>query len=208
MVFDFKKEEKIYYSTKKQVAILNIPTMNFLMIDGKGDPNEEDGEYANAVKKLYTLAYTIRMSNRNGKVIEDFFTFVVAPLEGFWWQEGIKGVDSSRKDKFSWQMMLRIPEFVSQEVLEWAQAEALSKKKIDTDIVHLERITEGLVVQMLHVGPYDDESKTAESMHRFMEEKGYTLDVSDERKHHEIYLSDPRRSTLEKLKTILRHPIK
>lgn len=208
MPFDFKKEEKQFYKPKTIPEIIDIPKMNFIAIDGMGDPNELDGEYQAAVKQLYSLAYTIRMSERNGHVIDDFFVFVVPPLEGYWWQDGIQGVDPSRKEDFQWVMKLRMPEYVTPQVFEWAQNEVLNKKKINTSDVYLTTITEGLTVQMLHIGPYDDEVHSVSKMHDYINQEGYQLDISDIRHHHEIYLSDPRKADPAKLKTILRHPIK
>lgn len=208
MPFDFKKEEKQFYKPKTIPEIIDIPKMKFIAIDGMGDPNELDGEYQAAVKQLYSLAYTIRMSERNGYTIDDFFVFVVPPLEGYWWQDGVHGVDSSRKEDFQWVMKLRMPEYVTPQVFEWAQNEVLNKKKINTSDVYLTTITEGLTVQMLHIGPYDDEVHSVSKMHDYINQEGYQLDISDIRHHHEIYLSDPRKADPAKLKTILRHPIK
>lgn len=208
MPFDFKIEEKQFYRPKQKPEIIDIPEMKFITILGKGDPNEVNGMYQSAVQKLYSIAYTIRMSNRNNKAIDGFFTFVVPPLEGYWWQDGIKGVDSTRKQDFKWVMQIRMPDFVTYEVFQWAQEEALNKKKIDCSNLVFTSIEEGLVVQMMHVGPYDDEIKTVEIMDSFALEQGYQLDFSDLRRHHELYISDPRKAAPEKLKTILRHPIK
>ncbi|WWL41415.1 GyrI-like domain-containing protein [Ruoffia tabacinasalis] len=188
--------------------IIDIPKMKFIAIDGMGDPNELDGEYQAAVKQLYSLAYTIRMSERNGYTIDDFFVFVVPPLEGYWWQDGVHGVDSSRKEDFQWVMKLRMPEYVTPQVFEWAQNEVLNKKKINTANVYLTTVTEGLTVQILHIGPYDDEVHSVSKMHDYINQEGYQLDISDIKHHHEIYLSDPRKADPAKLKTILRHPIK
>lgn len=208
MPFDFKKEEKQFYKPKTIPEIIDIPKMKFIAIDGMGDPNELDGEYQAAVKQLYSLAYTIRMSERNGYTIDDFFVFVVPPLEGYWWQDGVHGVDSSRKEDFQWVMKLRMPEYVTPQVFEWAQNEVLNKKKINTANVYLTTITEGLTVQILHIGPYDDEVHSVSKMHDYINQEGYQLDISDIKHHHEIYLSDPRKDDPAKLKTILRHPIK
>ncbi|WP_235888800.1 GyrI-like domain-containing protein [Ruoffia tabacinasalis] len=188
--------------------IIDIPKMKFIAIDGMGDPNELDGEYQAAVKQIYSLAYTIRMSERNGYTIDDFFVFVVPPLEGYWWQDGVHGVDSSRKEDFQWVMKLRMPEYVTPQVFEWAQNEVLNKKKINTANVYLTTITEGLTVQILHIGPYDDEVHSVSKMHDYINQEGYQLDISDIKHHHEIYLSVTRKTDSDKLKTILRHPIK
>lgn len=208
MPFDFKKVEKQFYSTKQKPVVIDIPEMTFISIQGSGDPNEEGGMYQSAVQKLYSIAYTIRMSPRNNKEIEDFFTFVVPPLEGYWWQDGVKGVDPTRKQDFQWIMQIRMPEFVTEDVFEWAKEEALSKKKIDCSDVEFTSYAEGLVVQMMHLGPYDEEIETVKVMDQFAIEQGFELDFSESRRHHELYLSDPRKTTPEKLKTILRHPVK
>ena len=208
MPFDFKKEEKQFYKPKTIPEIIDIPKMKFIAIDGMGDPNELDGEYQAAVKQLYSLAYTIRMSDRNGYTIDDFFVFVVPPLDGYWWQDGVHGGDSSRKEDFQWVMKLRMPEYVTPQVFEWAQNEVLNKKKINTANVYLTTITEGLTVQILHIGPYDDEVHSVSKMHDYINQEGYQLDISDIKHHHEIYLSVTRKTDSDKLKTILRHPIK
>ena len=182
--------------------------MNFITIDGMGDPNELDGEYQAAVKQLYSLAHTIRMSERNGYTIDDFFIFIVPPLDGYWWEVSIHGVVPSKKEDFQWIMKLRMPEYFIPQVFERAQNEVLNKKKINTANVYLTTITEGLTVQILHIGPYDDEVHSVSKMHDYNHQEGSQLDISDIKHHHEIYLSVTRKTDSDKLKTILRHPIK
>ena len=182
--------------------------MNFLAVRGKGDPNEESGEYSKALEMLYTISYTLKMSYKGDYKITDFFQYVVPPLEGFWWQEDIKGVDLTDKSKFQWISVIRLPDFITKQDFNWAIEEATKKKKIDLSKVELVSITEGLVVQMLHVGPYDREIDTVKIMEQYMLENGYEYDFDEFRHHHEIYLSDPRKTVPEKLKTIIRHPIR
>lgn len=208
MAFDYKKEYKEFYLPKAKPGIVTIPKMNFLAVCGEGDPNIEGGDYKNAVGILYAIAYTIKMSKMGSRQIEGYFDYVVPPLEGFWQQKGIKGIDYTRKDLFQWISVIRLPDFVSQEDFDWAKEEASRKKGIDTSKAKLWTFEEGLCVQCMHLGPYDDEPATVELMHRFMEEQEYTLDISDKRLHHEIYLSDARKTAPEKLKTVIRHPIR
>lgn len=208
MAFDFKKEYKELYMPKKGPAIVDVPEMKFIAIRGTGDPNEEGGEYKEAVGILYAIAYTLKMSYKTDKKIDGFFEYVVPPLEGFWWQEGIHGVDYSRKDEFHWISVIRLPDFIAEKDFEWAVRTAEEKKKLDCSNAEYISINEGPCVQMMHFGPYDDEPATIEMMERFMDENGYVSDFSEERKHHEIYLSDPRRTAPEKLKTVIRHPVR
>lgn len=208
MAFDFKKEFKEFYQPKSKPEIIEIPSMNFLAVRGKGDPNEESGEYSKALEMIYTISYTLKMSYKGDYKITDFFQYVVPPLEGFWWQEDIKGVDLTDKSKFQWISVIRLPDFITKQDFNWAIEEATKKKKIDLSKVELVSITEGLVVQMLHVGPYDREIDTVKIMEQYMLENGYEYDFDEFRHHHEIYLSDPRKTVPEKLKTIIRHPIR
>jgi hypothetical protein len=208
MAFDFKKEYRELYMPKENPCIVDVPPANFITVRGKGDPNAEDSEYKRSIGLLYGVAYTIKMSGKSGRRIDGYFDFVVPPLEGFWWQEGVIGVDYSRKDTFNFISVIRLPDFVTREVVEWAAAEASEKKKTDFSKVEFFPYDEGLCVQCLHVGPYDDEPATVARMHEYMAERGYELDISDGRFHHEIYLSDVRKVAPEKLKTIIRHPIK
>ena len=208
MAFDYKKEYKEFYLPKAKPGIVTIPKMNYIAIRGEGDPNEEGGAYKNAIGVLYAIAYTIKMSKMGSRHIEGYFDYVVPPLEGFWWQEGSNSIDYSRKDLFQWISVIRLPDFVSQEDFDWAKQEASRKKALDTSKAELLTYDEGLCVQCMHLGSYDDEPATVELMHRFMEEQGYILDINDERLHHEIYLNDACKTAPEKLKTVIRHPIR
>ena len=208
MAFDFKKEYKEFYMPPKKPALVTAPKMNYIAVRGQGDPNPEESEYKQAIGLLYGIAFTIKMSKMGSHKIDGYFDYVVPPLEGFWWQEGVIGVDYSRKDDFNWISVIRLPDFVAKYDFEWAVEEATKKKKTDFSKVEFFTYDEGLCVQCMHIGPYDDEPATVELMHNFMEEQGYELDITDERMHHEIYLSDARRVAPEKLKTVVRHPIK
>lgn len=208
MSFDYKKEYKELYMPKTKPSIVNVPKMNFLAVRGKGDPNEEDGEYKNAIELLYGIAYTLKMSYKQDYQIEGYFSYVVPPLEGFWWQTDIKGIDYAKKDLFEFIAIIRLPDFVTKKDFDWAILEATRKKKKDFSKVEFFSYDEGLCVQCMHIGSYDDEPKTVALMHDYMAEQGYILDISDTRYHHEIYLSDPRKAKVENLKTVIRHPIK
>ena len=208
MAFDYKKEYKEFYMPKNVPAIITVPKMNYIAVRGSGDPNTEDGEYKTAIGLLYAIAFTIKMSKRGNHKIEGYFDYVVPPLEGFWWQDGIEGVDYSRKADFHWISVIRLPDFVSENDFRWALQEAEEKKKQDFSGVEFLTIEEGLCVQCMHIGSYDDEPSTVQQMHEFMEKEGYELDITDRRLHHEIYLSDVRKVALDKLKTVIRHPIK
>ena len=199
MAFDYKKEYKEFYMPKNKPSIIEIPKMNYIAVRGKGDPNEENGEYKISIGLLYGIAFTIKMSDRGTHKIDGFFTYVVPPLEGLWWQENIKGMD--------YISMIRLPDFVTKEDFEWAVQEATKKKKQDFSKVEFLTYDEGLCVQCMHIGPYDDEPATVAIMHDYMKANGYKLDITDTRHHHEIYLSDPRRCDPSKLKTVIRHPI-
>lgn len=208
MPFDFKKEYKELYLPKEEPGLIEVPPIRFLALRGKGDPNEENGEYAKALPLLYGTAYTLRMSYKGTRVIEGYFPYVVPPLEGVWWQEGIRGFDPSRKDLFSWIVMLRLPDFFSEEDVLWAKETLQKKKRLDASAVEVLTMTDRLCVQILHVGPYEEEIHSVEKMESFARKHGYVQDFSDERMHREIYLSDPRKTAPEKLKTVLRHPVK
>lgn len=208
MSYDFKKQQKDLYWTKQKPMIIDIPTMNFLVYSGKGDPGVENGEYSQGMPLLYGIAYTLKMAHRNNYTMKDSFEYVVPPLEGYWWQEGIQGYDASRKDLFSFQSMIRLPDFITKEDFDWAIKKATSKKELDYSKVTFQTITEGMCVQCLHIGSYDDEPITTKKMHEYLLEQRYVLDFSSTRNHHEIYLSDPRKCKPDKLKTIIRHPIK
>jgi len=208
MAFDFKKEYKEFYMPKNTPSIVNVPKMNFIAVRGSGDPNKEDGEYKKAIGLLYGIAYTIKMSKKSDHRIDGYFDYVVPPLEGFWWQDGVTGVDYDNKDSFEWISVIRLPDFVTKQDLDWAIREAAAKKKQDFSKVEFFTYDEGLCVQCMHIGSYDDEPDTVQRMHEFMKQEGYELDISDERMHHEIYLNDARKTEADKLKTIIRHPIK
>lgn len=203
MAFDFKKEYKEFYMPKDKPAIIEIPSMNYIAVRGKGDPNAEDGEYKETIGLLYGIAFTIKMSKKGDHQIE-----VVPPLEGFWWQEGIDGIDYAHKENFRFISVIRLPDFVTKEDFDWAVAEATKKKKMDFSKVEFLTVDEGLCVQCMHTGSYDDEPMTVKMMHDYMAEQGYALDITDQRLHHEIYLSDARKVAPEKLKTVIRHPIR
>lgn len=208
MAFDFKKEFKEFYQPKIKPSIITIPKMNYLAVRGTGDPNQENSAYKESIELLYGVAYTLKMSHKTDYKIEGFFDYVVPPLEGFWWQEDREGVDYGHKEQFSFISVIRLPDFVSKDNVDWAISQASKKKKRDFSRVEFFTYDEGLCVQCMHVGPYNDEPKTVEAMHQFMEEEGYVLDITLERMHHEIYLGDVRKTVAEKLKTVLRHPIK
>ena len=209
MTFDYKKEYKAFYMPKTVPSIIEIPSMNYIAIRGKGDPNDEDGEYKKSIGLLYGLAYTIKMSYKTDHQIEGYFSYVVPPLEGFWWQEGIQGsIDYQHKEQMCFISMIRVPDFVTREDVLWAIEQATKKKKQDFSKIEFLHYDEGLCVQCMHIGSYDDEPKTIASMHQYMEENGYALDITENRFHHEIYLSDPRKCSPDTLKTVVRHPVK
>lgn len=208
MSFDYKKEYKEYYMPPKKPTIVNIPKMNYIAVRGQGNPNEEGGEYKQAIGLLYGIAFTIKMSYKGNHKIDGYFSYVVPPLEGLWWQEGVAGIDYSRKEDFQWISMIRLPDFVKKEDFDWAVAEAAQKKQTDYSKVEFFTYEEGLCVQCMHIGSYDNEPATIQAMEQMAQEKGYKIDISKERFHHEIYLSDPRRAAEERLRTVVRHPIK
>jgi len=208
MAFDFKKEYKEFYLPKNKPSIIEIPEMNYIAVRGKGDPNVEGGSYKQAIGMLYSVAFTIKMSKMGNHRIDGYFDYVVPPLEGFWCQPGIKGIDYTHKEKFEWISVIRLPDFVSLSDFEWAAAEASRKKKIDLSAVEYLTISEGLCVQCMHIGPYDDEPATVALMDEFIDQNGYENDFNEVRQHHEIYLSDARKTAPEKLRTVIRHPIK
>ncbi len=208
MAFDYKKEYKEFYMPKNKPEIIDIPEMKYIAVRGKGDPNVEGGEYKAAIGLLYGIAFTIKMSKKGSRQIEGYFDYVVPPLEGFWWQEGIEGVDYGRKEEFCWISVIRLPDFVSGEDVEWAVEEAGRKKGQDFSKVEFVVIKEGLCVQCMHIGAYDEEPATVDKMNQYLQENGYEDDFSAERLHHEIYLSDARRVAPEKRKTVIRHPVR
>lgn len=206
--FDYKKEYKEFYLPPRKPQIVEVPAMNFLAVRGMGNPNEEEGDYKAAIGLLYSIAYTIKMSKMGKHRIEGYFDYVVPPLEGFWWQDGVQGVDYTRKDQFQWISLIRLPEFVTREEFDWAIQEASVKKQMDFSKVEFFTYHEGVCVQCMHIGPYDNEPVTVREMERYAKEQGYELDFSDQRYHHEIYLSDVRKCKPENLKTVIRQPIK
>lgn len=208
MPFDFKKEYKEFYMPKGKPEIVTVPAMNYIAVRGRGNPNEEDGEYKKSIELLYGIAYTIKMSKKGDHKIEGYFDYVVPPLEGFWWQENLDGIDYGHKENFQWISVIRLPDFVTKADFEWAIEEATRKKKMDFSKVEFLEIEEGLCVQCMHSGSYDDEPATVAAMDKFIADNGYENDISDTRHHHEIYLSDARKVAPDKLKTVIRHPIK
>ncbi len=208
MAFDYKKEYKEFYMPKNKPSIIEIPQMNFIAVRGKGNPNDENGEYKNSIGLLYSIAYTIKMSYKGNYKMNGYFDYVVPPLEGFWWQEGLAGMDYNRKEDMVFISIIRLPDFVSKKDFDWAIIEATKKKKQDFSSVEFLSYEEGLVVQCMHIGSYDEEPATVYLMHEFIRKNGYELDINKTRFHHEIYLSDPRKCTMNNLKTVIRHPIK
>lgn len=207
--FDYKKEYKALYLPKEMPSIVEVPYMQYAAVRGHGDPNEPDGEYGRAVAVLYGISYTIKMSYKGSRKVDGFFEYVVPPLEGFWWMEGgAPGVDYRNKSGFNWISIIRVPEFVTEEVFAWAKEEAQRKKGIDTSLAELITVSEGLCVQCLHIGSYNEEPATVAKMDHYRMEQGYENDISDRRRHHEIYLSDPRKVSPERMKTVIRHPVR
>ncbi|MGN0448052.1 MAG: GyrI-like domain-containing protein [Acutalibacteraceae bacterium] len=208
MAFDFKKEYKEFYSPKNKPEIVDVPPANYIAVRGAGNPNEEGGAYQKAISVLYAVAYTLKMSCKTDYKIEGFFEYVVPPLEGFWWQNGNDGFDYSDKSTFNWISVIRLPDFVSEEDFKWAVLTATKKKKIDCSSAEFLTVNEGLCVQIMHTGPFDDEPATVDLMDEYIKEKGYVNDITEKRLHHEIYMSDARKVPPEKWKTVIRHPIK
>ena len=208
MAFDYKKEYKEFYMPANRPSLVEIPPMNYIAVKGHGNPNEEDGDYKKAINLLYGIAYTIKMSYKGEHKIAGYFEYVVPPLEGFWWQEGVKGIDYRHKEDFNWISVIRLPDFVTREDFDWAVQEATRKKKTDFSKVEFFHYEEGLCVQCMHLGSYDNEPVTVKMMDEFIRENGYVLDINENRLHHEIYLSDPRKADVSKLKTVIRHPIR
>lgn len=208
MAFDFKKEYKEFYMPKNKPEIVTVPKANYIAVRGKGDPNEVGGAYQQAISVLYAVAYTLKMSYKTDHKIEGFFEYVVPPLEGFWWQDGKDGIDYTDKASFNWISVIRLPEFITQKDFEWAVETATKKKKLDCSSAELMTIDEGLCVQIMHLGSFDNEPATIALMDEYLEKNGYVNDITTTRLHHEIYLSDARRVVPEKWKTVIRHPIK
>ena len=208
MAFDFKKEYKEFYMSKSVPEIVTVPKANYIAVRGMGDPNQEGGAYQSAVSILYAMAYTLKMSYKTDYRIEGFFEYVVPPLEGFWWQEGVDGIDYGDKSTFHWISVIRLPEFVTKKDFDWAVEEAARKKKLDCSLAEFLTIEEGPRVQIMHIGPFDHEPSTVALMDQYIAENGYANDMNETRLHHEIYLSDARKVAPEKQKTVIRHPIR
>ena len=208
MAFDFKKEYKEFYMPKNKPEIVSVPKANYIAVRGKGNPNTPDGEYQQAIGVLYAVAYTLKMSYKTDYKMEGFFEYVVPPLEGFWWQDNIQGVDYGNKDTFNWISVIRLPDFVTRKDFEWAVEAVTKKKKLDCSKAEFFTIEEGLCVQMMHIGSFDNEPESVAIMDAFLEEQGYENDINEKRLHHEIYMSDARKVVPEKWKTVIRHPIR
>jgi len=208
LAFDFKKEYREFYMPKDKPGIVTVPSMNYIAVRGQGDPNLEEGEYKQSIGVLYGIAFTIKMSKMGDHRIDGYFDYVVPPLEGFWWQEGIAGIDYAHKEDFQWISVIRLPDFVTIDDFNWAVAEATRKKHMDFSKASFLTYDEALCVQCMHIGSYDAEPATVSMMHAYMEQQGYALDITGERRHHEIYLSDARKVAAEKRKTVIRHPIR
>lgn len=208
MPFDFKKEYKEFYLPKNKPEIVTVLAANYIAVQGSGDPNEESGAYQSAIRILYAVAYTLKMSYKTGRKIDGFFEYVVPPLEGFWWQNGVTGVDYTDKSAFHWISVIRLPDFVTKADFDWAVETASKKKKLDCSPAEFRAIDEGLCVQIMHIGSYDAEPASVAQMDAYLAQNGYENDLTASRLHHEIYLSDPRKTAPEKQKTVIRHPIK
>ena len=208
MAFDYKKEYKEFYMPKNKPEIVTVPKANYIAVRGKGNPNEIDGAYQQAISILYAVAYTLKMSYKTEHKIEGFFEYVVPPLEGFWWQDNVDGIDYADKAAFNWISVIRLPEFITQKDFEWAVKTASEKKKLDCSSAEFLTVDEGLCVQIMHIGAFDDEPQTVALMDEYIAQNGYENDITESRLHHEIYLSDARKVAPEKWKTVIRHPIK
>ena len=208
MAFDFKKEYKEFYLPKNRPEIVTVPRANFIAVRGQGDPNAEGGAYQQAIGVLYALAYTLKMSYKTDYRIQGFYDYVVPPLEGFWRQEGVEGIDYGNKAAFQWTSVIRRPDFVTEKDLAWAVETAEKKKKLDCSAAAFLTVDEGLCVQILHLGPFDEEPASVALMDAYIRERGYVNDLSEQRQHHEIYLSDARKVEPARWKTVIRHPIR
>ena len=200
MAFDFKKEYKEFYMPKNKPQIVDVPKANYIAVRGKGNPNDEGGAYQQAISILYAVAYTLKMSYKTDYRIDGFFEYVVPPL--------VDGVDYTDKSSFNWISVIRLPDFVTEKDFKWAVETATKKKKLDCSSAEFITLNEGLCVQIMHTGPFDNEPETVAIMDGFLEENGYVNDFSECRLHHEIYLSDARKVEPEKWKTVIRHPIR
>ena len=208
MPFDFKKEYRELYMPKSKPQLVEVPPMNYIAVRGTGDPNEDGGAYQQAISVLYAVAYTLKMSYKTEHKIEGFFEYVVPPLEGFWWQDNVDGIDYADKAAFNWISVIRLPEFITKKDFEWAVETASEKKKLDCSSAEFLTVDEGLCVQIMHIGAFDDEPQTVALMDEYIAQNGYENDITESRLHHEIYLSDARKVAPEKWKTVIRHPIK
>ena len=208
MAFDFKKEYKEFYMPKNKPEIVNVPAVNYIAVRGKGDPNEENGSYQKAISILYAVAYTLKMSYKTNYKIDGFFEYVVPPLEGFWWQDHTDRIDYTDKSLFNWISVIRLPDFITKKDFDWAVETAQKKKNIDCTSAEFLTLEEGLCVQIMHLGSFDDEPQSVSIMNEYIENNGYENDINEKRLHHEIYLSDARKVPKEKWKTVIRHPIK
>ena len=208
MAYNFRKEQKELYVPGKSPSLINVPAMKYLTVRGHGDPNQENSEYKKAIEKLYAVAYTIKMSKKAPTKFQIILILLFPPLEGLWWQDGITGIDYAHKEMFNFIAMIRLPDFVTQDVFDWAIQEASEKKQFDLHNVEFLSMHEGLCVQALNIGSYDEEPATIDKIHKFIEKQGLQVDINDDRHHHEIYLSDPQRTKVENLKTVLRIPVK
>ena len=209
MAFDYKKEYKEFYLPKNKPSLVSVPKMNYLAVRGRGNPNDEEGEYKKSIGLLYALAFTLKMSYKTDYKIKGYFSYVVPPLEGFWWQENNKNkIDYTKKENFQFISLIRVPDFIKKEDFLWAIEEATKKKQLDFKNVEFLTYEEGECVQSMHIGSYDEEALTIKKMEQFAIENGYEIDITENRYHHEIYLSDPRRCEVNRLKTVIRHPVK
>ena len=208
MAFDFKKEYKEFYMPKNKPEIVNVPAVNYIAVRGKGDPNEENGSYQKAISILYAVAYTLKMSYKTNYKIDGFFEYVVPPLEGFWWQNHTDRIDYTDKSSFNWISVIRLPDFITKKDFDWAVETAQKKKNIDCTSADFLTLEEGLCVQIMHLGSFDDEPQSVSIMNEYIENNGYENDINEKRLHHEIYLSDARKVPKEKWKTVIRHPIR
>lgn len=214
MAFDYKKTYKEFYLPPRTPGIIEIPKMQYVAVRGKGNPNELDGDYKASIGLLYAVSFTLRMSPKSGHTIDGYFEYVVPPLEGLWWQADrtTGAIDYTQKDSFEWISMIRLPDFVTEEVFDWAVREVSEKKghdlPISTSKAEFLTYQDGLCVQCMHIGSYDSEPATIRKMEEFVAENGYAADFSETRYHHEIYLSDPRRTAEDKLRTVIRHPVR
>lgn len=213
---DYRLSQKELYQPSREPGTTFVPEMVFLKVDGQGNPNQEGGEYQKAVEILYALTFTIKMSSKGSKALPGYFEYVIPPLEGLWWLADDKDMDFfSNKERYRWTSLIRQPEFVTEDVLDWAKDEVRRKKLgVQIEKASLVTFSEGLCVQAMHIGPYDKEPETLSRMETYILENGLEYDIGAMldngmlKRHHEIYLGDPRKSKPENRKTVLRHPVK